>query len=664
MWYPDKMDWVTFLVHQEDRTAVLDAVAASGVLHPAPPDTVDAWTEPLNRDDQPRLVASVAKQKDRVISLLQALSVQDFSVKSPPRFSTPDSFSETGMNATLDAIEAQVMPLLSVRETLRQQRDAQVALLTRSEPFQVAGVPLSDLAHTTWLFSITGILESAQRPRLEQLLEGTPSLILSFPNDRNTQRILCVVLRGDQAKLEAMLKEVSLRDTATGEALWGALDGSSTAFQDSVVLLDQQLTALETQIQAARTEMAHSLVDIWYRINAVLLMLRLRAHGRTTNDAFLFSGWVPHTETAALIDRLQQTTNGRILSEQIPAEELDKVLQNEIPVPVRLSHPGFFKPFGMLLENYGLPAYRTIDPTCLMAMAFLLMFGMMFGDIGHGLVLVAGGLLLRYYEKPGGRDIGRLILYCGVSSSLFGMLFGSIFGVEEVFPALWTHPLTSSESLFSVAILFGMILISTGVILNILNAYHTHTLLQHSFKAFGVLGGMAYWTGIALVVALFTIPQMKPVIHGLVWALLVLFLLFFARDPVLWAMGKKAHVFSEGIVAYGFECLVEIAETIMNYLANTVSFIRVAAFGMAHAGLLVAIFELNDLIATLPGGTVLSILLLVLGNLFVIVFEGAVATIQVIRLEYYEFFSKFFNDFGEKYDPVQYPNPLMKENPS
>jgi V/A-type H+-transporting ATPase subunit I len=102
------------------------------------------------------------------------------------------------------------------------------------------------------------------------------------------------------------------------------------------------------------------------------------------------------------------------------------------------------------------------------------------------------------------------------------------------------------------------------------------------------------------------------------------------------------------------ESVVEIAEFFTGYLANTVSFVRVAAFGLAHAGLLAAVFGMSDLAATAPMGSVLSIVVLLVGNAFVIVFEGAVVTIQILRLEYYEFFGKFFKSFGVKYSPVRF----------
>ena len=659
----DKMDWVTFLVHQDDRATVLDTIAAEGRLHLAHTEAIDSWAETLKPDDMAQSVAAYTRRKDRITQLMQSLSLQDSLESQPGTPPPPDRIkqSEADIDAALSHIEAQVLPLLTKREALLQKREALKSLLTRSESFLIAGMPLERLAHTTMLFSVTGILDTAQYPRLEQALAGIPSLLLPFPHDKKSQRILCVVLRKDRALLEQALKAVALREIGPVETLWGNAGVEDKGLQESLQTLDLELSGENTQIQAVKTEVGAALVELLYSVNTALLLLRIRSFCRTTANACVLSGWTPHEETGTLVHTLQVKTGGRVMVEVVAADDIDRAVLGEIMVPVRLSHSAFFKPFEVILESYGVPGYRMVDPTVLMSTAFLFMFGMMFGDLGHGLVLVAGGILLIRYGKPGFHDIGKLIAYCGTSASLFGILFGSIFGVESLLPAVWTHPLTSTSALFAVAILFGILVISTGVFLNLWNAIRTRSLAHQLFKPFGVLGGLIYWTGVAMVTTLLMAPQAIPVIHGAAWLLVTLLMLFFAKDPVLWLLGKNPHPFHEGVIAYGFDCLVEMAETIMNYLANTVSFIRVAAFGMAHAGLLAAVFALNDLVATLPGGTFLSILLLVFGNIFVIVFEGAVATIQVVRLEYYEFFSKFFNDFGEKYDPVRYTNPAVKE---
>ena len=659
----DKMDWVTFLILQDDRAAVLDAIATEGRLHLAHTEDIDTWASTLKPDDIAQMVTAYTRHKDRITQLLQSLSLQDSIELLPVTSLPPDRRmqSEEELDSALARIEAQIQPLLSKRDALQQKRDTLAALLARSEPFLIAGMPLERLAHATLLFSVTGILETTQYPRLEQSLAGIPSLLLSFPHDRKSQRILCVVLRKDRPMLEQALKEVALREIGPAETLWGDSGLEDKGLQESLLTLERDFIQENEKIQMTKAEVVPLISDLLYSVNTALLLLRIRGYCRTTENACVLSGWTPHAETDMLLQTLQTKTNGRIMVEVVAAEDIDRAVVGEIPVPVRLTHNTFFKPFEVLLDSYGVPGYRMVDPTVLMSVAFLFMFGMMFGDLGHGLVLVAGGILLARYGKPSFHNIGKLITYCGVSASSFGLLFGSVFGVEHLLPALWLHPMTNTNALFSVAITFGILIISLGVFLNLWNAIRTRSLAHQLFKPYGVLGGLIYWTGVALVVMLLMAPQAAPAVRGTTWSLIALLMLFFVKDPVLWLLGKNPHPFHEGLMAYGFDCLVEIAETIMNYLANTVSFIRVAAFGLAHAGLLVAVFELNELIATLPGGTFLSIVLLVFGNLFIILFEGAVATIQVVRLEYYEFFSKFFNDFGEKYDPVHYPNPLVKE---
>jgi V/A-type H+-transporting ATPase subunit I len=154
--------------------------------------------------------------------------------------------------------------------------------------------------------------------------------------------------------------------------------------------------------------------------------------------------------------------------------------------------PPVLRPFRGLTEGFGVPAYHMVDPTLFVAITFLIMFGMMFGDIGHGLVLLIGGALLSA-RVPGLADMGKLAVYCGVSSMIFGVLFGSVFGFEGLIPALWLHPLSHTGALFGTAVGFGVVFISLGLVLNSVNAIRRGTFAHEFFEASGPLVVVAYW---------------------------------------------------------------------------------------------------------------------------------------------------------------------------
>jgi V/A-type H+-transporting ATPase subunit I len=314
-------------------------------------------------------------------------------------------------------------------------------------------------------------------------------------------------------------------------------------------------------------------------------------------------------------------------------------------VPVQFKHSPILKPFEMLIDAYGLPRYGSIDPTLFVAISFLIMFGAMFGDIGHGLVLALVSLYLWKSRKENLKKAAALILYCGISSSVFGVLYGSFFGFE--FESVWIKPMENILEVFKASIMLGIVLISIGILLNIINALRDKDYGKAIFDKAGLIGGVIYWAAIGLVSRVFFYKTHVPKLYSFLifGGLLVLFLY-----PLFEAIFIKRHA---SIIESFMESIVNLLELFMGYLANTVSFIRVAAFALAHAGLFLAIFSLSEMTKTNGGlGNIAAWVIIILGNILVICLEGLVVSIQSVRLNYYEFFSKFFVSGKQAYKPL------------
>jgi V/A-type H+-transporting ATPase subunit I len=331
----------------------------------------------------------------------------------------------------------------------------------------------------------------------------------------------------------------------------------------------------------------------------------------------------------------------------------------EEDVPVLLRHSRCLRPFEMLVSTYGVPHYREFEPTAFVAISYLLMFGMMFGDVGHGLVLCLGGLSAWFLNRGRKmRDFGVLLAFGGLASIVFGFVYGSCFGLESFHQyALWHDPLEGNPiHLIQLTIGFGVMMISLGIALNIINRFRSGDILGGFLDRFGVVGGLFYWGALMLATKLSVMQA-----HGLTNLAIVLFLAlplvgWTLKGPLEYARHRhegKATEPGENLLTAAVESLVSAFEAVLSYLANTVSFVRLAAYAMSHAALLAAAFAMAATVRNLEIGGFLSVLIIVLGNALAIVLEGIIASVQALRLEYYEFFGKFFSGTGNAFVPFR-----------
>jgi V/A-type H+-transporting ATPase subunit I len=357
---------------------------------------------------------------------------------------------------------------------------------------------------------------------------------------------------------------------------------------------------------------------------------------RATASAAVVSAWVPAASASAAARELGESAGGACAAELRPPEPGEDV-------PVLLEPPRLLRPFAMLVAAYGLPRYGEVEPTVFAAGAFLLMFGMMFGDAGHGAVTAAAGLALARYGRGTARDAGRVMAWCGLSAALFGLLYGSFFGLEGFRRfALWRDPLEGDPVLLvKAAAAFGAAVISLGVALNTVNRFRAGDLPGALCGKFGAAGLLFYWSGLLWISGLIGW-------RAALWPM--------GAAVLCWALLEPAEaLFRRGgrdLGAAAAEGAVGAFEGALLYLANTVSFVRLAAYAMSHAALLAAAYALQGAADAVWGsGSAAGIAAAVLGNAAAIGLEGLVACVQALRLEYYEFFGKFLEGEGRPFRP-------------
>jgi V/A-type H+/Na+-transporting ATPase subunit I len=295
----------------------------------------------------------------------------------------------------------------------------------------------------------------------------------------------------------------------------------------------------------------------------------------------------------------------------------------QLTPPIVLRNPRWARPFEWFPRLLGTPGANEADPSVLLALLAPLMFGFMFGDVGQGAVLVVAGFALRKHYAA-----AELLIAGGVAAMVFGTLFGSVFAREGILPALWVHPLEQPLRLLGVSLVGGSVVILIGLALDALESYWRGEALRWWATRAGLI--LSYLAAIACAVdrrAAWLIPA------GFVW----------------YCAGEVAR--AEHPAQRLGASLAEAIQMLLQLLINTLSFVRVGAFALAHAGLAAAI---NALCAGI-GTRWLAILGLAIGNLLLIVIEGLVVGIQTTRLVLFEFFIRFLRGEGRALQPLQAP---------
>ncbi|MCL1787343.1 MAG: hypothetical protein FWG38_05095 [Defluviitaleaceae bacterium] len=357
------------------------------------------------------------------------------------------------------------------------------------------------------------------------------------------------------------------------------------------------------------------------------------------NQIFSFSGWLP-AKDAAVLETEADSDGLTIVSYQTPAPAGEG--HGHLPTPpTLLKNPPILRPFEFFTALYGLPSHTDIDPTPFLAVTYTILFGLMFGDVGHGLVLALAGLLLWYKRKTA---LGAIIALAGASAVFFGFLYGSIFGFEDTVPALWRRPAQDIAGTLMFAVGLGAALIVLSMGLNMYNAFKRRNISQLLFGPNGAAGFIFYsaMVLIALRVFVFSLP-----VNGLVVAITIFPLVFVAlKHPIERYMAGHSAWPTPGLGQFIFNTVIELFETLLAYITNTISFVRIGAFAISHAGMMHIVLQLSQ------GATgQRNWVVLILGNALVLVIEGLLVGIQVLRLDFYELFSRFYTGGGRAFAP-------------
>jgi len=552
-----------------------------------------------------------------------------------------ETFSIESVNEIFKSLDEKLSAIISERQDLVGELKTTESMFAQIRDY--FAFPLKRGAYYTFLQVNLGKVDEKNIPVLERSLREIPHLLYPIRKQGDKIITLTIGLRRDRAVIEKILKDVAFQEIdfpEDGQELSGDVEGK---LKDKIDKDKKRIAELNFRINKIAKEHQGVLSKIRAYIGLKKSLIEAKKCSCETDKTVILSGWVLHKDKDKVASEIKKIA-GISYVEKKRAEELNIPKED---IPVYLEHSAIFKPFELLINSYGLPRYGTIDPTIFVAISFLVMFGAMFGDLGQGLSLALIGLLIKRGKNIKIKQASTLLIYCGISSSIFGILYGTVFGFEEIIPAVWIRPMENILEVFKISVMFGITIISLGILVNIINALRDKDYIRALFDKSGLITGIIYWLAIAFVSKLFVAEKNIPSIYLILISAGIV--LIFLKPFIEIIFRKKKE--KESLFVSFMESLVDILEIIMGYLANTVSFIRIAAFSLAHAGLFLAIFELSRLLRGV-GGLPLSILVMVLGNILIVLLEGLVVSIQSLRLNYYEFFSKFFVTGKHVYKPL------------
>ena len=458
-------------------------------------------------------------------------------------------------------------------------------------------------------------------------------------------RMRRVAIVAARQRLRDALAEVA--DAGTVE-LSGALAPAAGEAVEALRRLERTAGRLDGALRPRLRRRAPDLAELERHGDRELLAgevaLRQRTERAVAHDGYaLLAGWTPQQELGALSERLSDVGAG-LVELAMPRNETPPTLL----VPARVA-----RPFRLLVETYGAIPYGDVDPTTFAAPIFFLMFGMMFGDAGDGLVLMAAALLLRRARDPrlaAARRLWAFPAVAGACAVVFGLLYGEFFGPTGIVPVLWMAPLDHPTMLLLIGAAIGVVLLLGAHALGVVNRLREQGPSTALLAPSGVAGLLVLLGGVLLVAGLAYAPVLAVAGAAVVAAGALLLYAGFRAESPSGALGVLQR-------------LIELFDALLRTGSNVLSFTRLAAFGLMHAAIGGVVVDGTRALAGSPAGYVAAALLFALGSALAFALETLVVGVQALRLEYYELFSRVFVKEGRPFRPWSIPLLADEEAP-
>ena len=475
--------------------------------------------------------------------------------------------------------------------------------------------------------------------RLKSIYNSVTSIVFHVGNQEDNEEVFLIISPRDfEIESRRILKALNYKPiegfspeyTGSPGEILSQIDRKISELQASS---GELLKKVNAQLEESRADASDSFntLSLYENLNTI------KKYMAFSDKNFYFSGWISKKDRQKM----------EAVSEKYP----DLIMMfsdsssGSAKPPTKLKNNWLFSPFESLVKMYGVPSFDELDPTPFLSITYMFCFGFMFGDVGQGLILSLMGFIL----GKKGVELGKVLFRLGLCSIFFGFMYGSIFGFEEVIKPVWIRPFDEINTILLTAVIIGMMMLFVAYIYSIINKLKKKEIKEGVFGKNGICGFILYTTLLGLLGVNTGILPQADRLNGILIVLAVLMVLVvLIREPLANYLLKNKQLYQEAASEYYVESGFELFEMLLGMLSNTLSFIRIGAFALTHVGLFMAFQTL----AMMAQNGVISVGILILANFFIIALEGLIVSIQALRLQFYELFSKYYSGDGIEFKPV------------
>ena len=559
-------------------------------------------------------------------NLLKKLDIhyEEKSVELTQNFDTLKQFIETSESKINNVYQE-----IAEKEKEIEELNTSIVPIEHLKNFPETLENLYNLRYMSFRF---GVFSLENYDELCKELEHIDAILLELDKTEDEVWVVYFTPKALSEKVDSYFKVMKFKRIWLPEDFKGmpaeVITQVNTYIKENQTQIENQKIKLSELRETIGRELIHTYLQLQLleKINKVK---KYMAHDN--KGSFYIVGWIPYHNLEALTTKLK---NHQV---EYVVKSHDEVASTP---PTKLKNNKIIKPFESIVKMYGTPNYTEMDPTLFVAITAFLMFGFMFGDVGQGLIIALIGFILIKKKK----SLGPIFTAAGISAILFGFLYGSVFGKEDIIKGIVPSPMDNIQNMLVFGIGSGAILILIAMIFNIKNGIQNKDISRALFDKNGLAGLIFYSVILILVVGLLQNGKMILSLTITLVLIIIPLLLILFKEKIENLLNKKKAKEKVSIV----EKIFELIEMLLSMASNTISFVRLAAFAINHVGLCMAVYILSNMF-----GSTGSLIVAIIGNGIVIVLEGLIVAIQVLRLEYYELFSRFYSGDGKEYIPIE-----------